>query len=563
MSKQHVVALTLALLASACATNTTGTVPGLGTGDDRLAAEKSPTTMIRVGDATRAGGDPGSAVALYRRAHELAPRDPVPLARLGATFVQLSAYTEAAEAYRQAVELAPNDADVRAGYAALLLTIDKPALAVTHLEAALAKSKEPRLYNLMGVANDLLGRHDVAQRNYAEGLRLAVNNAPLRNNLGLSQALAGDFTTAIATLSAAAASPDATPRTRQNLALVYGLSGDYDKAAAVARADLDEPSVKSNLAYYTLLRGMDERARAAAIIGGHAPPAGAANPTQAADLAAETPQAAPTANVDAAPLPAPSPSASSSPEPSPATPTIADKPAPAPHAVVAKRTPRTPTPLAPKTEKPAAEPPVAAASPEPAPAPQAAEPAAPAAPAEPPVASAAPPASPPSEAAPAATAQDEQPLPSTAQQPAPEKPTEQVATAAEPPAPQEQATAPVDPAPQAPQQQATSTGEPAAEPSPAVPSAVPAKHRSVPKSGGRFFVQVGAFHDPARAHRLCDDLAAKGYELTVSTAPARGWFFCRSTAASDHAEASAAAERLRSAENTPALLIPASLATKE
>jgi cell division protein FtsN len=154
-------------------------------------------------------------------------------------------------------------------------------------------------------------------------------------------------------------------------------------------------------------------------------------------------------------------------------------------------------------------------------------------------------------------------LPSTAQLPAPEKPTEQVATAAEPPAPQEQATAPVDPAPQAPQQQAASTGEPAAEPSPAVPSAVPAKPRFVSKSGGRFFVQVGAFHDPARAHRLCDDLAAKGYELTVSTAPARGWFFCRSTAASDHAEASAAAERLRSAENTPALLIPASLATKE
>jgi Flp pilus assembly protein TadD len=567
MSKQHVLALTLALLASACATNTTGTVPGLGTGDDRLAAEKSPTTMIRVGDATRAGGDPGSAVALYRRAHELAPKDPVPLNRLGATFVQLRAYTEAAEAYRQAIELAPDDVEARGGYAALLLTIDKPALAVTHLDVALAKSQEPRLYNLMGVANDLLGLHDVAQRNYAEGLRLAANNAPLRNNLGLSQALAGDFTAAIATLSAAAASPDATPRTRQNLALVYGLAGDYDKAAAVARTDLDESSVRSNLAYYTLLRGMDERARAAAIIGGHAPPAAVANPPQAADLAAETPpQAAPTASVDAAPLPAPSPSASSSPAPSPATPTIAEKPASAPHSLIAKRPPRAPASVALKTEKPAveppppasmpqvaakdaapaAEPPVAGASPE------STAPASPPQAAEPPVASAAPPASPPSESAPSATAQ-----------PVPEKPTEQVATAAEPPAPQEQATAPVDSGPQAPQQQTASTEPPAAEPSPAAPSAAPAKHPSAPRSGGRFFVQVGAFHDPARAHRLCDDLAAKGYELAVSTAPARGWFFCRSTAASDHAEASAAAERLRSAENTPALLIPASLAVKE
>jgi hypothetical protein len=49
----------------------------------------------------------------------------------------------------------------------------------------------------------------------------------------------------------------------------------------------------------------------------------------------------------------------------------------------------------------------------------------------------------------------------------------------------------------------------------------------------------------------------------LAEAPQRDWFFCRSTTAADHAEAAAAAERLRVAENTPTLLIPTALAVKQ
>ncbi|HTZ77377.1 MAG TPA: hypothetical protein VMC10_05705, partial [Stellaceae bacterium] len=44
-------------------------------------------------------------------------------------------------------------------------------------------------------------------------------------------------------------------------------SGDNQHAASVARADLDEQAVRSNLAYYTLLRSMDDHGRTAAILG--------------------------------------------------------------------------------------------------------------------------------------------------------------------------------------------------------------------------------------------------------------------------------------------------------
>src|SRR5437660_7962837 len=103
--------LTVFLALSACSvfsgkdtagTRASGATPG------NLAPEQSADTMIKVADETRAGGDLGNAVGLYRRAHELAPSNPVPLARAGETLAQLQAYTEAADAYQAALSIAPD-----------------------------------------------------------------------------------------------------------------------------------------------------------------------------------------------------------------------------------------------------------------------------------------------------------------------------------------------------------------------------------------------------------------------------------------------------------------------
>ena len=88
----------------------------------------------------------------------------------------------------------------------------------------------------------------------------------LHNNYAMSLAMAGDFADAVAELGQIA-KPDAPPRYRLNLALAYGLAGDDVHAAEAARQVLDEASVQNNLAYYALLRGMDETHRTAAIIG--------------------------------------------------------------------------------------------------------------------------------------------------------------------------------------------------------------------------------------------------------------------------------------------------------
>lgn len=260
--------LTVMLALAACSNQLAGGSRASGAPGSNLTPEQSAETMLKVADDTRAGGDLGSAVGLYRRAHELALRDPVPLARAGETLAQLQAYTEAAEAYQAALALAPADGDLHRGLGNVLLALGKPQLALAHLEIAAAKNPgDARVQNALGVAHDLSGRHDLAQQDYRRGLSLAPDQLSLRNNLGLSQALGGDYNGAIATLSDLVSRPGASARNRQNLALVYGLAGDTTRAASVARSDLDEGAVRNNLTYYTLLRNLDDVGRTAAILG--------------------------------------------------------------------------------------------------------------------------------------------------------------------------------------------------------------------------------------------------------------------------------------------------------
>ncbi len=321
------VAFVLGLLLAACQGNRPeGPMPG-----------QSTEVLMRVADDAMAGGDLGTAAGLYRRAAEVSPQDPRPLAKLGAVLLQLHAYTEASSSYHAALKISPNpiEAECHRGLAVVLLALNQPESALVELDAAVAKAPEDaRPYNALGVAHDLLGHHDLAQQDYRNGLRLTPDNASLRNNYALSLALSHDYGAAVAALSELADRSDAAPRHRLNLALIYGLAGDDKKAAAVARTTLDEAAVANNLAYYAMLRGMDDQARANAIMGGQvrgpavadaAPP-----PVPAAEVTAApmTPVSAVPLAEDATPQPKPATahrpkSAASPPEPAVA-PTVPD-----------------------------------------------------------------------------------------------------------------------------------------------------------------------------------------------------------------------------------------------
>jgi Flp pilus assembly protein TadD len=496
------VAFVLGLLLAAC--------QGAGPPDVHDLAQNGDTLM-RVADDTAAGGDPGTAAGLYRRAAELNPQDPRPLAKLGAVLLQLRAYTEAASTYRAALKITPNpiEAELHRGLAVVLLALDQPQAALTELDAAVAKApQDARLYNALGVAHDLLGHHDLAQQDYRNGLRLSPDNAGLRNNYALSLALSRDYPAAVATLGELAQRSDASPRHRLNLALIYGLAGDDRKAAAIARTTLDEAAVANNLAYYALLRSMDDKARANAIMGG---------PRRGPSVAeAPKPEAAPTDVAAAAP-------------PTPVT--AAPLPPAAAPAAAHHRKPASPPPAAP----PAAPEPAAVST-------------APAAPAP------APAAAPPAPVADAAPAVAEAPKPAPPPQPA----------AAEPPkaAPAPWTAAAAEPAPAVPPEATAALAKPAParEAQPEAPPAAPTVAQADPpadSAAGGFVVQLGSFSLEPNARRLAEQLHQKGYETVVvhRRENGRDWFVVRAGAYASADAAAAAARRMRDAEQVPAVVV--------
>lgn len=234
-------------------------------------------SLMRVAGTTAASGDLPTAAGLYRRAHELDPYLIEPLVKLGQTLAALGAHEQAAETFRTAIDLANASPDEKKhlapeaahGLGNALIAMNQPKAALTQFEHAMMERDDPRTYSGIGVAYDMLGQHGAAQAYYRTGLEAHPNNPGLLNNLGLSLAVTGKHDDAIKVLEKAAALPKSTSRNRLNLALAYGLAGDNERAAQIARVDLDEASVRSNLAYYETLRAMRDKASVLKAIGTH------------------------------------------------------------------------------------------------------------------------------------------------------------------------------------------------------------------------------------------------------------------------------------------------------
>jgi Flp pilus assembly protein TadD len=532
--------LALALGLTACAGGAAGP-HGTAAPSDVKAA-----TLLKIADET-ATSDPATAASLYRQLHNMSPRDPVPLGRLGSVFMTLQDYRSAAIAYRAAIALSPNEVDFRRGLALADLVLGDPGSAMGEARTALAThADDPRLYSVLGVAQDMTGRHDLAQQSYQHGLELSPANIGLRNNYGMSLALAGDYGEAVKKLAEIAV-PDGAPRYRLNLALAYGLAGDDAKAAATARQVLDEQAVQNNLAFYALLRGMTEQQRNAAIIGselhgGGLPPVDvAAKKPPMPDAVAAAPQV-PVAQAALVP------------------PTVIDEPLPPATAAtapdkLAKATPRSepmrPAPLPPLPPAPPANSPVASAPPVPLTA-----------------AAAVPAASAPTPTPDDVAANADRPAPAPAAiapTPVDLRPQSSLAPAriaapeiadlsgivldlatAEPVAVPASAPADIDPpAAPAPAEEVT-VAAPAAPAAQTVPAATqPAE----PMTADRYTIQLGSYMFETSARHDADIFTAKGVTVTMSHSTGRdgrAWFVLRTQSVASPDDAQSVLERMRS-----------------
>src|SRR5665213_224611 len=144
-------------------------------------------TLMRIGAAAHASGDLASAVSIYRRAASVDPRAVAAFVALGNTLSEMGNVNEAIIAYNSALERDSNDGEALRGLARCYLRTGKPELAGQPLSVAFQQTpNDPKLLQLIGVADDFVGQHEEAQARYRRGLELLPGDAGLSLNLALS-----------------------------------------------------------------------------------------------------------------------------------------------------------------------------------------------------------------------------------------------------------------------------------------------------------------------------------------------------------------------------------------
>lgn len=226
----------------------------------------SYSSSMRIADAAFAGGDFATAVTIYRRASSMDTSAVAPLVGAGNSLLEMGKFNEAIVSFNSGLARDAHDRDALRGLARAYLMSGKPALAGQPLAVAYQDTPDdPKLLQLIGVADDFVGRHEEAQTRYRRGLEVSPQDPALSLNLALSLALSGDYLDAVNVLRPIAMAPKSSLRERQTLALIYGLQGDRRSAEQMARLDLDPASVQRNLAYYETLRHLSPEARHRAI----------------------------------------------------------------------------------------------------------------------------------------------------------------------------------------------------------------------------------------------------------------------------------------------------------
>jgi Flp pilus assembly protein TadD len=224
-------------------------------------------SLMRIGTAARDSGDLPNALGVFRRAAQVDPLNPAPLAAAGDVLLQMGSVNEAIVSYNNALLRDPRFLPALIGLSKADLKTGKPELAMEPLSKAYALSpNDPKVLLLLGVTKDLAGEHGEAQSWYLRGLAAAPGDPALATDLALSLALSGDYANAIAGLQPIALAPSGSAQERQTLALIYGLRGNAAEAERISRIDLDDAAVAHNLAYYATLRELSPEARTRALL---------------------------------------------------------------------------------------------------------------------------------------------------------------------------------------------------------------------------------------------------------------------------------------------------------
>jgi Flp pilus assembly protein TadD len=199
---------------------------------------------LHVADAALEAGAPDMALRVADIVLRRDPHDVAAMVAKGQALYAMGAADQARAMYRQAAAADPANADAQIGLGRTLVRSDPHGAEAAFLAALAVQPDNVPALNDLGIARDMLGRHQEAQAAYRQALALSPESTDVQTNLGLSLALSGDRTGAMQTLQPVASGPEATAMQRADLAVAMARTGAPKPAAEagppVRTARIDE-----------------------------------------------------------------------------------------------------------------------------------------------------------------------------------------------------------------------------------------------------------------------------------------------------------------------------------
>ncbi|PCI32766.1 MAG: hypothetical protein COB54_06625 [Alphaproteobacteria bacterium] len=224
------------------------------------------SSLMNMAESFLQAGDYGNAMRLYQRAANENPQHIPSRLGLAKTYQALGATDAAINFYEQVLRLDPNNMDAKMGSGQMLITKNRPADAIPYLTGLSGQDpKNYRIFNMLGLAHDLMGQQEEAQMNYGRGLTLAADNISVLNNLALSFAFEEQYAPAIKLLSKAINLDYTVTKAQHNLVLVYVLSGEEDAAREIGDSIMTREEMETNIARYRWVKSLSPGQRAQAI----------------------------------------------------------------------------------------------------------------------------------------------------------------------------------------------------------------------------------------------------------------------------------------------------------
>lgn len=186
------------------------------------------------------------------------------------------------KAYNEALVIAPDHILVNAELGILEIDRRQYALARKHLEKtvmldqqrlaerktntakasnlALDELSPLRVYNALGILEDLENHHQAARTYFLLILAFQPQSSVIATNIGYSFYLVGDYEQAEAYLKQALRADPSFSRAWSNLGLVYIRKGSYRKALASFEQTMSTADALNDLGYFLMLEGKYEQA---------------------------------------------------------------------------------------------------------------------------------------------------------------------------------------------------------------------------------------------------------------------------------------------------------------